>query len=144
MDTADLVDDAGVATVAELVADIAFDAATLPDRFAFDSGTAGGNPNIEPEEGTHEEVRVGLVPVVRSSGDGMLVARVSPDTAAAEAGLQPGDRITRWGGTPVDSVETWMGLLETHKPGDRVTVEYTRAGQTHTAEIILRGPDDDE
>lgn len=141
-DTADLVDAEGVATIAELVSDIAFDAALRPERFAFDRGTAGGNPNIEPAAEDSERVRVGLVPVVRSSGDGMLIGRITPGTSAEAGGLMPGDRITRWNDTPIDSIETWMGLLETHKPGDRVSVEYTRAGENHTTELELGGEEE--
>lgn len=141
LDTADLVDPEGVGRVADLVADIAFDAATLPDRFEFDRGTAGGNPNNAPDKPA-ERVRTGIVPVVRSSGDGMLVARIAPGTSAQEGGLLPGDRITKWGDTPIDSMETWSGLLDTLKPGDRVKVEYTRAGETHTTELLLKGEDE--
>jgi len=140
-DTADLVDIEGVARIADLVADLAFDAATWPERFEFDRGTAGGNPNNAPEQPA-ERVRTGIVPTVRSSGEGMLVARIAPGTSAEAAGLRPGDRITRWGDTPIDSVETWSGLLETLKPGDRVRVEYTRSGETHTTELLLKGEDE--
>lgn len=140
-DTADLVDAGGVSTIADLVAAIAFDAATRPERFAFDRESAGGNPDPDPAEPS-ERVRVGIVPVARSSGEGMLISRVSPGTSADEAGLRPGDRITKWGQTPIDSTEAWGGLLEGLRPGDRVTVEYIRAGQTQTTELLLKGEDE--
>jgi peptidase M28-like protein/PDZ domain-containing protein len=144
-DTPDLIDAEGIARIASLTSDIALEVATAPERLAFDRDNSPGSPTTEPEEDEQsEKVRVGLVPAVRSSGTGMLVKRVSPDSSAEEGGLKPGDRITAWNGQPVDSINTWMELLANDKPGDRVTVEYRRAGETKTTELVLQGQGDDE
>lgn len=138
-DTADLIDAAGIEAIAAFGSDLVFDLATLPDRLEFDRDGAQGNLKENAQEEKDERVRVGLIPAARSTGQGMLIARVSEGTSAAKGGLQQGDRITAWNGVPIHEVSDWTALLEAHKPGDRVTVEYLRSGKSHTTELILQG-----
>ncbi len=56
---------------------------------------------------------------------------------AAQAGLKPGDVITKFNDTVVDSGPTLIGEIWTHKPGDKVTLTYKRDGKTSTAEVTL-------
>lgn len=56
---------------------------------------------------------------------------------AAQAGLKPGDVITKFNETVVDSGPTLIGEIWTHKPGDKVTLTYKRDGKTSTAEVTL-------
>ncbi len=75
-------------------------------------------------------------------GDG---AKISTDSSTAitaggpgaKAGLKPGDVITRFDGTLIDSGETLIGEIWQHQPGDKVTITYTRDGSTHTATVTL-------
>ncbi|SEG45704.1 putative serine protease PepD [Actinacidiphila yanglinensis] len=75
-------------------------------------------------------------------GDG---AEISTDSSSAisangpgeKAGLKPGDVITKFDGTLVDSGETLIGEIWQHKPGDQVTLTYTRDGSTHTTTVTL-------
>ncbi|MEL5959314.1 trypsin-like peptidase domain-containing protein, partial [Streptomyces sp. CLV115] len=62
---------------------------------------------------------------------------VSKDGPADRAGLKAGDVITKFNDTPIDSGPTLIGEIWTHKPGDRVTLTYTRDGRTDTAEVTL-------
>jgi C-terminal processing protease CtpA/Prc len=143
-DTADLVDAAGIEAIASFGSDLLFDLATLPDRLIFDRDGAQGNLKENPQEKEQDErVRVGLIPAARSTGDGMFIARVSEGTSAAKGGLRQGDRITKWNGVPINEVADWTALLDAHKPGDRVTVEYLRAGESQTTELILQGEGDE-
>ncbi|MGK5732242.1 S1C family serine protease [Streptomyces sp. URMC 124] len=62
---------------------------------------------------------------------------VTPGGPADKAGLKPGDVITKLDDTTIDSGPTLISEIWTHKPGDKVTVTYTRDGKQSTAEITL-------
>ncbi|MEW9509219.1 S1C family serine protease [Streptomyces bacillaris] len=62
---------------------------------------------------------------------------VTPNGPAAEAGLKPGDVITKFNDTVIDSGPTLIGEIWTRKPGEKVTLTYERDGKTSTAEVTL-------
>jgi len=72
-------------------------------------------------------------------------AEISTDSSSAitangpgdKAGLKPGDVITKFDGTLIDSGETLIGEIWQHQPGDKVSVTYTRDGSTHTTTVTL-------
>ncbi|MFD8756550.1 S1C family serine protease [Kitasatospora sp. NPDC059577] len=68
---------------------------------------------------------------------GAVIVAVSPGSAAAAAGLQPGDVITKIGDTPVDSLNALTTALASLAPGSTTTVTYTRDGNTQTADVTL-------
>ncbi|MER6303515.1 trypsin-like peptidase domain-containing protein [Kitasatospora sp. NPDC001539] len=68
---------------------------------------------------------------------GAAIVTVTPGGAAAAAGLQPGDVITKIGDTPVDSLNALTTALASLTPGSKVTVTYVRDGNTQTAEVTL-------
>ena len=65
------------------------------------------------------------------------VVTVRPNTPASKAGLQTGDVITSFGGTNVSSADDLREAINTRKPGDRVSVTYTRNGKSHTVSLTL-------
>ncbi|MEU9132346.1 trypsin-like peptidase domain-containing protein [Kitasatospora sp. NPDC048540] len=62
---------------------------------------------------------------------------VTPGGPADQAGLKPGDVITKLGGIAIDSGPTLVSEIWTHKPGEKVEVEYTRDGKTAKTTITL-------
>ncbi|MGC9440201.1 S1C family serine protease [Streptomyces sp. WG5] len=62
---------------------------------------------------------------------------VEPGGPAADAGLKPGDVITKLDDRVIDSGPTLIGEIWTHKPGDKVTVTYERGGKERTTELTL-------
>ncbi|MBZ6171333.1 trypsin-like peptidase domain-containing protein [Streptomyces olivaceus] len=62
---------------------------------------------------------------------------VEPGGPAADAGLKPGDVITKLDDRVIDSGPTLIGEIWTHAPGDEVTITYERSGKQHTAELTL-------
>ncbi|WP_030273140.1 S1C family serine protease [Streptomyces sp. NRRL B-24484] len=62
---------------------------------------------------------------------------VTPGGPADQAGLKPGDVITKLGGIPIDSGPTLVSEIWTHKPGEKVDVEYTRDGKTAKTVVVL-------
>ncbi|WP_336116392.1 S1C family serine protease [Streptomyces sp. PTD9-10] len=64
-------------------------------------------------------------------------APVESGGPADKAGLKPGDVITKLDDNVIDSGPTLIGEIWTHKPGDKVTITYTRGGQEHTVDLTL-------
>ncbi|MFB7668135.1 S1C family serine protease [Kitasatospora sp. NPDC056138] len=62
---------------------------------------------------------------------------VTPGGPADQAGLKAGDVITKLGDHPIDSAPTLVSEIWTYKPGDKVSVEYTRDGKTAKTTVTL-------
>jgi membrane-associated protease RseP (regulator of RpoE activity) len=73
------------------------------------------------------------------AGDGVRVADVVPDSAAAQAGLEEGDVIARFAGRGVDRFDTLRRLIGDARPGDVIELVYLRAGEDRTAHATLGG-----
>jgi regulator of sigma E protease len=66
-----------------------------------------------------------------------IIGAIAPDTAAAEAGLQPGDKILQVAGknTPnFDDIRTVVLL----RPGETVPLRFERTGQVRTIQVHLK------
>lgn len=70
--------------------------------------------------------------------NGIYVAEVSADGAAANAGLKAGDVVTAIDGKKIEKFGELQELLASHRPGDKVKLTYIRDKRTHTAELTLR------
>ncbi|MFC5783942.1 MULTISPECIES: trypsin-like peptidase domain-containing protein [Streptomyces] len=69
--------------------------------------------------------------------DGVAVVDVNDGGAAQKAGIQSGDIITRINGTDVSTMVALAEQLASLKPGDKVSVAYTRNGAENTVEVTL-------
>lgn len=78
------------------------------------------------------------------AADGAVVMEVMDESAAAAAGIEAGDVITGLNDAVVAGSDELIGLLGDHKPGDVVTITYTRDDETVTAEATLGAHPDDE
>jgi putative serine protease PepD len=72
-----------------------------------------------------------------SLGTGVTISTVNPRTPASKAGLRAGDKITSLNGKTVANATEIRGLLALQKPGDTVTLGYSRAGTSHTVSVKL-------
>ncbi|NEE42869.1 PDZ domain-containing protein, partial [Streptomyces sp. SID7982] len=68
---------------------------------------------------------------------GVALVSVERGGAAADAGLRPGDTITKIGDAEVTTITSLSEALAGEKPGGKVTVTYTRDGDSRTAEVTL-------
>ena len=71
------------------------------------------------------------------NGGGALIVGVEQGQPAAQAGLQAGDLITKVGDNNVTNAADLTAAIRTLKPGDKVTVSFTRDGEQKTAEVTL-------
>ncbi|MGW8768104.1 S1C family serine protease [Streptomyces sp. NPDC055815] len=68
---------------------------------------------------------------------GVAVVEAPPNGAAGQAGLRPGDVITRLGDTDITTITSLSEALASMKPGDEVTVTYVRGTTTHKTQVTL-------
>ena len=62
---------------------------------------------------------------------------MSAGTAAADAGLKAGDVITGVGGTKVTTAEQLRAIIDSHQPGDKLSLTVLRGGSTKTLSATL-------
>jgi 2-alkenal reductase len=68
---------------------------------------------------------------------GIYVTKVDANSPASQAGLQPNDMITKIGDTALDETHSYMNTLFRYKPGDQVTVDFVRDGQSLQVQVTL-------
>jgi serine protease Do len=69
--------------------------------------------------------------------EGALVAAVAPDSAAQEAGLQPGDVVLKFNGRPVGDSGELAARVGESTPGAKVALEVLRKGERRTLTATL-------
>jgi putative serine protease PepD len=90
---------------------------------------------IENGEVTHAFLGVRIADA--EDGEGALVGQVDEGQPAADAGLEQGDVITKVDDTEITSGSDLTSAIRSHRPGDEVTITYTRDGEERTAEVTL-------
>lgn len=70
---------------------------------------------------------------------GVYVTEVSSGSPADQAGLRPGDIITRIGETPLDETHSYINTLFQYQPGETVTLWINRVGQELQVQATLGG-----
>jgi S1-C subfamily serine protease len=68
---------------------------------------------------------------------GAEINRVVSGSPAAEAGLRDGDVVTAVDGSAVTSASDLIQQVRSHEPGDRVTITYSRNGNSSEAQVTL-------
>ena len=85
--------------------------------------------DMEKEKGN--EVDLGTM-------EGIYIAKVIDDGAAADAGLKEGDVITHIDGQKVPKFGDLTGIIAQKRPGDKVTITYLRNKSKKTATLTLK------
>src|SRR6266705_3095838 len=92
----------------------------------------------------HREVVTSLflgVSAGPSPSGGVLVQAVTPGSAADEAGVEPGDVLTRIGDIPISASQDWGAAFRSRyqgKVGQPLTITVQRAGSTVTLNTAVR------
>ncbi|MFN0250692.1 MAG: M28 family peptidase [Kofleriaceae bacterium] len=71
---------------------------------------------------------------------GVLLTDVTPDGAAAAAGLKGGDLIIAIGTTEIGNVRDLMYVLQAAKPGQKTTITYVRDKKTFKVDATFSAP----
>jgi S1-C subfamily serine protease len=87
-----------------------------------------------PDDAPEEEFRKAGI----TQGEGVYVRNVPEGGAAAAAGIKKGDYITSINGAKVTSGSEMVEQVANYKPGDKVTITYTRDGSTKTTNVTLK------
>jgi S1-C subfamily serine protease len=114
--------------------------------FAIPAATATRVAEELLEHGRARHAYLGLQPAaltpeiareLQVTSGGVMVYALAPDGPAANAGIRPGDVVTRVGTRSITSVEELFAALRQHGPGERVAISYVRDGGTHTAQAQI-------
>lgn len=91
-----------------------------------------------------EQLRSGETPTharlgieVGNGDGGALVSAIEDGSAAAEAGIEEGDVITRVDDHAIDSAGSLVATVRSYRPNDKVTIHYLRDGDQQTTQLQL-------
>jgi putative serine protease PepD len=105
--------------------------------FAVPSNTVRSIASQLISNGKAEHAFLGVVLRDSSSRAGATIGQVRTGTPAARAALRAGDIITAAAGTRINSASELRAVINAHRPGDTISVTYTRGGQSHTVKVKL-------
>lgn len=71
---------------------------------------------------------------------GVQISDVVPSSAAASAGIRPGDVVTKVNDQPIDPEHPLPTIMLRYRPGDRVRLTIFREGREQTLEVTLGRP----
>jgi putative serine protease PepD len=103
--------------------------------FAIPSSTVSSVVTQLLATGKVEHAFLGVA--VETGRTGATITRVVDGSPAAKAGLRRGDVITAVDGTKIASADRLRGLVEAKRPGDNLSVRYSRAATSHTVRLKL-------
>jgi Zn-dependent M28 family amino/carboxypeptidase len=133
-DTAEKINAAGIARVADLVEGVVARMARLPEQIAFTRVAA------EKEQQTATRgfrVWVGGIPDYSAEAPGVRFTGVTPGSPAEKAGVLAGDVLVRFGEKEIRNVYDYTYALADRKPGDHVTIVVKRDGKDVSLEVVL-------
>ena len=105
--------------------------------FAIPSNTIRSIASQLISSGKAEHAFLGVVLSDSSSRAGATIGQVRTGTPAARAALRTGDIVTAAAGTRINSASELRAVINAHRPGETISVTYTRGGQSHTVKVKL-------
>jgi putative serine protease PepD len=94
-----------------------------------DSLISGGSPRTGS---------LGVSGITPAAGrPGALLTHIEPRSPADDAGLRPGDLVTRFDGVPVTNILDLMAAIRAAPPGGVVDLEIFRAGARRVVDVVV-------
>jgi serine protease Do len=97
----------------------------------------GGAPVVRGQLGVQVKALTPALKDVYGAKSGVFVDRIQPDTAAAKAGMQAEDIITKYNGKEVDSTDQFVTMVQGTKPGTTADIVVLRAGKPTTIKVTV-------
>lgn len=139
-DDANLINAAGAARIADVVAQAALTlAGTTKVALTYQKAPAPAPLG----EARRRGASLGTVPSYNDDSNampGVLLADVVPGGAAQKAGLRGGDRIVAIGPREIRNIEEFMDVLVAASPGDTARITIVRDGQRRVVEAVYGAP----
>jgi len=123
---------AGIAQVAQFVADLAWVLANRPGPLTFVDA-----PRPQATGGSGYGAYLGTIPDMTGSPGGVRITGVRAGSPAEQAGLKAGDVITAIGSTQVANLFDMTEALRSHQAGDTVVIVTKRDGAERRMTAIL-------
>jgi S1-C subfamily serine protease len=136
-DTADKVNGAGAAQIAELVGGLSRALTAREAPLTHQAHVQGPAPRGDLRS---FNATLGTIPDYGGPGagkPGVLLGGVRPGSAAEKAGLKRGDVLVRIGKHAIRSIEDFMFVLNSSQPGQTTTAGIVRDGKEISVEITF-------
>jgi serine protease Do len=75
--------------------------------------------------------------ITNPDAEGVYVTNVRENGAAAKAGIQKGDLITKVNGMTINGGAEMVGQIATYRPGDKIKISYRRNGTEYEVPVTL-------
>ena len=108
------------------------------DQLVSKGAVVRGYLGVSAQQISKQVAQAMQLPMADPANDGALVAAVVPDSPAAQAGLQPGDVITKVNGDSIKGPGDLSSDIAGISPGTSVNLGYVRAGKSETATVALQ------
>ena len=137
-DDSEKVNAAGGAQIALAVAGIAEALASDAPKLSYQRLAA---PAPKGDTRSGGGASMGTIPdYTDDTGNGVLLGGVRPGSPAEKAGLKKGDTLLRIGSKEVRSVQDFVYVLRSARPGQKVKVVFKRGGKNVTTNLVFGKP----
>ncbi len=139
-DDVDKINFEGLTKITNYVFDIGQYLAKRTDALSFESSvsTKKQHPGAIRKGKKGNRPWLGTVPDFTYQGnDGLKLSGVSAGSPCEKAGLKAGDLITQIDDVEIRSIYELNHVLQSHEPGNKITVKYLRNGENNTVNILL-------
>ena len=139
----ELVNAEGMERVTQLVAAVVREVVPAAGLASLTPVEGAGNPHGVTATGDASSmasgfrVRLGTIPDYSRESGGMAITAVRDGGPAAEAGIEGGDVIVRFGPHDIDNVYDYMAALNEYDPGDEVEIVVLRGDERLTFKVVL-------
>jgi len=110
----------------------------VPGDGGGNGGGNGGGRDLPSLPGRGVLLGVSVETVSGDTG-GAQVSQVVSGSPAEDAGIEPGDVITKVDDIEITDAQELVATIREHSSGDEVTITYERDGESQTAQVTLGG-----